>query len=989
MLSAQTFEILYKKLDSLYLLENFSGCLNLEPAIVPLIGARQDTLVANTLFYIGDSYRNDFKIEVALTYFLRERDLRKSLLPVDPEGYSNSLYNLMHTYDQEGNVRAAVEAGRAIIEFDEQYYGVESEQYVYSMGDFVDLLLQIDRWQAAEQILKEGGSKISKSSRFSGLVEAKLGYVYTYTGLFGKATNCFTNSIPAIEQHYGETSKEYQLTLANYGALLMEQGKYDRAEEVLAEVIKVMENSDWEEKDLLTANAHNNISLTYQALGQYEQAESSFEGVLRQDSATIGISHPDFAITLSNLGQLYTQEGKYENSETVLLKAIEILRVNEEGNTLSYAIKLNNLAKNYIAWNQPARAIELLQEALKIIENELGKKAPEYATVLFNLGAANLSINPSLGYAYLKKSELARRRVLGKRHPLYAETLEKLSQYQWKQRNKKEVNKLLKLVFENYYNQVEDFFPVLTEEEKSNLYYNKIRPSQEYFASWVCDKSVIDAEEVGELYNIALNTKGLILFASNKVRHSILESGDKTLIELYQRWEDEKELLAFYISRNSDSQKTDSLLNSSKILEKELSRRSAVFSREIIRPKQTWQKVQAILKPGEVAMEVIRFRDFNIDSLNFTRQIKYAFLLLTSEMKNGPQLLVLDNGELLENRYLSYYRNGVRLKLDDAYSFDNYWKKIHEELVSLKCQTLFLSADGVYNLISIESIKNPTANRYIIEDLDIKNVTSTRELLSMRTNNKIGQNNLLIGYPTYQLAVKEGLDANPFSVNRLSKTTRGALSRLVRSEAGITELPATKVEVEKIHAALSEHHSSKVLLANEANEWNIKAIKNPSILHLATHGFFFENESEKKVHSMNALLNSGLILAGATNFIRDGINPIHEEEDGILTTYEVMNLNLDSTNLVVLSACETGLGVVQNGEGVYGLQRAFQLAGAKNIIMSLWPVDDEATQSLMTTFYKQWVLSGDLNRAFRQAKLEAINKYPNPYYWGAFILVGN
>ncbi|MBK7650662.1 MAG: tetratricopeptide repeat protein [Flammeovirgaceae bacterium] len=699
--------------------------------------------------------------------------MRKSLLPIDPDGYSNSLYNLMYAYDREGNTRSAVESGQTLIEFDEQFYGVESEQYVYSMGDFIDLLLQADRWRVAEQLLKDSWSKINKDSRYSGLVEAKLGYVYTYTGLFGKATNCFTSSIPVIEQQFGEASKEYQLTLANYSALLMEQGKYDRAEEVLAEVINVIANSNWDDKDQLRANAYNNISLSYQALGQYEQAESSFEDVLKHDSITIGISHPDFAITLSNLGQLYTQEGKYENSEKVLLRALEILRINEESNTLSYASKLNNLAKNYVAWRQPARAIELLQESLKIIEKELGKKAPEYATVLFNLGTANLSINPSLAYAYLKKAELARRKVLGKRHPLYAETLEKLSQYQWKQRNKKEVNKLLKLVFENYYHQVEDFFPVLTEEEKSNLYYNNIRPSQEYFASWVCDKSVIDRQEVGELYNIALNTKGLILFATNKVRQNILESGDKTLIELYQHWEDEKELLAFSISRNLDPQKTDSLLNSSKILEKELSRRSAVFSKEIIKPKQTWQKVQAVLKPGEVAMEVIRFRDFNIDTLNFTRQIKYAFLLLTSEMKSGPRLLVLNNGDLLENRYLSYYRNGVRLKIDDAYSFDNYWKKIHEELVSLKCQTLFLSADGVYNLISIESIKNPATNRYIIEDLDIKNVTSTRELLSVRANNTIGQNNLLIGYPPYQVALKEeDVNATPFSANRLSKTTR-------------------------------------------------------------------------------------------------------------------------------------------------------------------------------------------------------------------------
>ena len=138
----------------------------------------------------------------------------------------------------------------------------------------------------------------------------------------------------------------------------------------------------------------------------------------------------------------------------------------------------------------------------------------------------------------------------------------------------------------------------------------------------------------------------------------------------------------------------------------------------------------------------------------------------------------------------------------------------------------------------------------------------------------------------------------------------------------------------------------------------------------------------KDVLVENPLLRSGLLLANAKQAIAEG-------GDGVLTAYEAKSLNLDETELVVLSACETGLGDVKNGEGVYGLQRAFQTAGVATVLMSLWTVSDNATQELMTSFYENWLIKKQNKRqAFKNAQEQLREKFPHPYYWAAFVMVG-
>jgi CHAT domain-containing protein len=154
-----------------------------------------------------------------------------------------------------------------------------------------------------------------------------------------------------------------------------------------------------------------------------------------------------------------------------------------------------------------------------------------------------------------------------------------------------------------------------------------------------------------------------------------------------------------------------------------------------------------------------------------------------------------------------------------------------------------------------------------------------------------------------------------------------------------------------------------------------------NVLHLASHGFFDPQTQDQNNSIAETMIHSGIVLAGANDTTK-------RIDDGLLTAYEVISLNLDSTLLVVLSACETGKGIDNYGDGVYGLQRALHVAGTENIMMSLWKVDDQATQKLMVDFYKRWIKTKDMRGAFNNAQKKLREEYPSPYYWGAFILTG-
>jgi CHAT domain-containing protein len=264
----------------------------------------------------------------------------------------------------------------------------------------------------------------------------------------------------------------------------------------------------------------------------------------------------------------------------------------------------------------------------------------------------------------------------------------------------------------------------------------------------------------------------------------------------------------------------------------------------------------------------------------------------------------------------------------------------------------------------------------VIDDSNIVIVSNTKDLFLRKQRAKAAgvtsaSTATMFGNPTYYLSAS--------------------------AERTISQLPGTDTEVRGLDNLLKQQGwKTAEYLETDASEEQVKQVDSPNVLHIATHGFYTPDidpseldqltESEAMM-SENPLLKTGLLLKGAGDvFSKTKYN--YNLESGILTASEAMNLNLDKTDLVVLSACETGLGDIHFGEGVYGLQRAFLVAGAKVLIMSMFKVDDGATQKLVDNFYRKWTTTKNLRQSFIDAKKEIRVEYPEPIYWGAFMMIG-
>ena len=566
----------------------------------------------------------------------------------------------------------------------------------------------------------------------------------------------------------------------------------------------------------------------------------------------------------------------------------------------------------------------------------------------------------------LQKALSIRESTLGKNHPQYVQSQEDLAILHWKKSAWDKALPLYHDVMHKSLDFINQYFPPMSEAEKTK-YWDVLSPRFQRFYNFAIEASPQNPSVVEDLYDYQIATKALLLNTTNKVKQSIVSSKDAPLIKDYLSWLDQKETLARLYAYSKEELKIqqinlDSLETAANAMEKKLSARSADFSSGYSAKKLDFKQIKNLLNDTEAVVEIIHVKKFD---QNFTKDSKYAALILTKASET-PKLVILENGQQLDTRYSKFYRNAIQQRVADEYSYDQYWAPIEPALSGKKL--IYISPDGTYNQLNLNTLKKPDAD-YVINRYDIVIIGNSKDLITLKAKKPkaIKKNATLVGFPDY-------------------------------GPGNIAVLPGTKIELDGISKVLkTSGYQVKQFMQKTATEANLKSIKSPTLVHIATHGYFLQDvESTGSAFGVsienandNPLLRSGLMLAGAGATVSGARMPNLESNDnGILTAYEAMNLNLEGTDLIILSACETGLGDVKAGEGVYGLQRAFLVAGADALIMSLWKVDDAATQQLMTNFYTNWIKLGNKQKAFKQAQLQLMTKYKEPYYWGAFVMMG-
>lgn len=894
--------------------------------------------VAYGLNNLGNNYEARGKYEQAEAMHARALAIREAALPKDHPLVASSLHNLANVYKEEGfYARAEVLYKRALAV-----------------------------WEAG----------LGKDHPEVALALTSLATLYSMEGSNAQAEQLFKRALQIREATIGKEHPDTAISLNNLADLYKTQGFYDRAEALFQRSLAIWEAALGPNHPVV-ATALNNLAIVYKEQGLYSRAEPLVQRGLAIREAAFGARHPDVAVSLDTLANVYAAQGQHDKAEPLYQRELAICEAMRDGGNRDIARVLTNLAELYEEQGSHERAGPLYQRALAIYEGAEGRIDPNIVYPLNGLGELRVA-----------------QHRLGDAMPLLARAFDISEQ------------RLRQEALDFSESRLASFLLLLRADEERLYSLLRMYPD--------------DASVRSLALTAALLLKGRSVDEAADISRTIYWSLGAQDREAFERLRGLRTQLATLslespgrLSVPDYQQRVKALADQGDALEADLAKRSAPLRAltTLPLPSDMIKRVAAALPSDSAFIELIAYEDRPlVPKPGATRskipgQLRYLALVLfpdttTRAVDLGPAAPIDQAASQLRDALAS--RNAaVQVRAQALYQL------AFRPLVPALGNTrrLFLSPDGQLGLIPFAALHD--GHQFLIDTFDFTYLTSGKDLLARPDNTSPARSVVVLADPDFgaspaapppPAANVPALAERSYAVERFFSTPR----------AGVTDrswapLPGTREEAEAIHGLVPQ---AQLFLGADATKDRLLHLATPGVLHVATHGFFLEDASApvgaRAVAHFGALgegtpaplppdplLRSGLVLAGAHAVASGASDATKSELDNTLVTaLELAGLNLWGTELVVLSACDTGRGDVKLGQGVYGLRRAFVVAGAETVVMSLWKVNDDTTRVLMDAYYRNLLAGQGRASALREAMLSLRATHPHPHFWAPFIALG-
>ncbi|MCY1015049.1 CHAT domain-containing tetratricopeptide repeat protein [Pyxidicoccus sp. MSG2] len=843
-----------------------------------------------------------------------------------------------------------------------------------------------------------------------------LANLYQDQGMFGRAGSLHERALAIREAALGGSHPDVAQSLYNLANLYTEQGLYGQAEPLHDRALAI-EEAAFGKNHPSVAQSLYGLARLFKEQGMYDRAEPLYERALAILEAALGKTHPEVAQSLSNLASLYREQGLYGRAEPLYERALVILEAALGKNHPEVARALHGLADLYLAQGMYGRAEPLFDRARSIREAALGKNHPDVAQSLHSLGILSSQQGMYSRAESLHMRALAiRDAALGKSHPDVALSLNQLALLRLNQNRLAEALPLFTRAFSVSEQRLRQEALGFSEARLAR-FLQLLRTDEERLYAVL--RAHPDNLEVRRLaLRAALLLKGRSVEESADISRAVYRSLGAEERDTFERLRGLRTQLASLSLQGPGSlpltayqQQLKVLAEQGDALEVTLARRSAPLRAlaALPAPADIVNRVAAALPRDGALMEFIAYVDRPLlpGPGMPEPQLRYLALVLLPDTR----IRALDLGpagpiDLAASRLRDALAN--RDAASQAHAQALYQLAFQPLLPLLgKAHRLFLSPEGQLALVPFAALHD--GHQFLIDAYDFTYLTSGKELLPRPDKTVPASSVVVLADPDFSAPLQAPAPSPGEASSRTERSTSverffsARREDLAHRDWSLVPLPGTRLEAEAIQRLLPQ---AQLFLGPEATKDRLLHLPAPGILHLATHGFFLQDapaltgsraignfgalgEDPLAQRPPDPLLRSGLLFAGANAPTPSTSSaPQSPPDSALVTALELAGLDLWGTQLVVLSACDTGRGDVKLGQGVYGLRRALVVAGAETVVMSLWKVDDVTTSTLMEAYYRNLLAGQGRAMALRDAMYELRRARPHPHYWAPFIAMG-